>query len=567
MMFRISFLLVFGIVGFCHISAQVDTVLKRVWNVGYPVSSVFNQGGDELFITGARGFEVYAGEGEFQILDARQSSPLFWKGDTLVSGSGEWYKFFNESPYEDFQHWRHHIFSSTQTFTEGWLDSNQLLVCDGARLYEFELVPTDSRWLHDCSVRGFQWVDDVLIANSYSGVWVDSVWLANPPKFNDGAILQLQDTIFSMGQYVVKWPVGQPEDRVILQYPQKLMMPDYTTASPLARARKDGVVWHDELYWYSFTGFGVYRSGEFKAYSDLNVLHVVEVENELILLTRGQGVHRFNGESFEKLDLPEGVNYFDVAKPASGPWLFATDHGLCIWRENGRRIEFLGMEDGLPSSIVCSILPDEWGTYWVSTFAGVVRYDLANGLLEHHAPLVEFNRFSKGTGPNGELAFGSTDGIHAFQPKPPSIAMASPAGLVWWVGFGAFLVIAMSSLWLLQSRRKLNRQVQHSTLRVAELEREAFQARIRELIYEDIDGISVNGIAEKFEMSRRTFYRKCTEYDLRPGVVIREIRIQTALKAMERDGISMAEAAKRVGYSPNHLRRLLDEEKPSVQET
>ena len=60
--------------------------------------------------------------------------------------------------------------------------------------------------------------------------------------------------------------------------------------------------------------------------------------------------------------------------------------------------------------------------------------------------------------------------------------------------------------------------------------------------------------------------RKCTEYDLRPGVVIREIRIQTAVKAMEKDGISMAEAAKRVGYSPNHLRRLLDEERPIVQE-
>lgn len=29
----------------------------------------------------------------------------------------------------------------------------------------------------------------------------------------------------------------------------------------------------------------------------------------------------------------------------------------------------------------------------------------------------------------------------------------------------------------------------------------------------------------------------------------------------------MADAAKRVGYSPNHLRRLLDEERPSAQET
>ena len=46
----------------------------------------------------------------------------------------------------------------------------------------------------------------------------------------------------------------------------------------------------------------------------------------------------------------------------------------------------------------------------------------------------------------------------------------------------------------------------------------------------------------------------------------REIRIQTAVKAMEKDGISLAEAAKRVGYSPNHLRRLLDEERPIVQE-
>lgn len=39
------------------------------------------------------------------------------------------------------------------------------------------------------------------------------------------------------------------------------------------------------------------------------------------------------------------------------------------------------------------------------------------------------------------------------------------------------------------------------------------------------------------------------------------------VKAMGKDGVSMADAAKRVGYSPNHLIRLLDEERPSVLET
>ena len=58
-----------------------------------------------------------------------------------------------------------------------------------------------------------------------------------------------------------------------------------------------------------------------------------------------------------------------------------------------------------------------------------------------------------------------------------------------------------------------------------------------------------------------------TAWDMCLGVVILAIRIQTVVKAMGKDGVSMADAAKRVGYSPNHLIRLLDEERPSVLET
>jgi signal transduction histidine kinase len=82
----------------------------------------------------------------------------------------------------------------------------------------------------------------------------------------------------------------------------------------------------------------------------------------------------------------------------------------------------LGTDEGLPNTAVVAILPDNNGHLWLSTHKGLVQFDLqtskairsyevADGL-----PSNEFNRGAAFGTSNGELFFGSTNGLLVFDP-------------------------------------------------------------------------------------------------------------------------------------------------------
>ncbi|MGV3589670.1 MAG: hybrid sensor histidine kinase/response regulator transcription factor [Adhaeribacter sp.] len=103
-------------------------------------------------------------------------------------------------------------------------------------------------------------------------------------------------------------------------------------------------------------------------------------------------------------------------------WLGTKGGGINVFNpENGRVIAHYTVQDGLADDKVCAILPGAKNQLWISTYNGLSRLDLkrksfrnfytADGLLTN-----EFNQGSALVGNDGNLYFGSMDGIIYFNP-------------------------------------------------------------------------------------------------------------------------------------------------------
>ncbi len=528
-----------------------DTVLVAVLNLGYPVNSVFNGEGGVVHLTGAKGLEHRVGAGEFEVLDPFQTTPVFWTGSALVDGN-EWSALFGKDPFQAGRVWQD-FFGQDEMYSEARIDSSRSLVCDGFRVYEVNFRENAGVFLEEESIRGFQWLEGELVANSYGGVYRDGERLLDL-EFNDGVVLEHEGWGYSMGQFVLRWPLSCPDELDLIHWPDSFMRDGFSYYD-----RRDGAVWNGRLWWYSYGRFGVYEENIWKVLTtEIDVFTAIPMDDALMLSTRGDGVWRFDGTHFESMGWPPWIEYNDVLEMGADRYLLATNHGLAIADQETGDFELRSIDEGIPSASVCAIVEDEWGTYWVSTFGGVIRYSLEHGVLEHHDPLVEFNRFSHAITPDGGIAFGSTRGIYTFRPTPPDLPKPE---MPWDWLVGLLVLVIGSGVWVWRMElRKMKAQESASAERMESLERQALLAQIREGIYRDLQGASAESVADALEMSRRTLYRKCAECDIKLSALIREIRVEHARKLLDRGDLTFAAVASRVGYSPNHLRRVLNGE-------
>lgn len=102
-------------------------------------------------------------------------------------------------------------------------------------------------------------------------------------------------------------------------------------------------------------------------------------------------------------------------------WMGTWGGGLVKFNLETESFSAFTIEDGLPSNVIYSILPDPSGNLWVSTNGGLCRfnpaslefrnYDYSDGL-----PGSEFNQGAACLLRDGRMAFGGTDGLTIFSP-------------------------------------------------------------------------------------------------------------------------------------------------------
>ncbi|MFT7031359.1 MAG: signal transduction histidine kinase/DNA-binding response OmpR family regulator, partial [Marinoscillum sp.] len=104
-------------------------------------------------------------------------------------------------------------------------------------------------------------------------------------------------------------------------------------------------------------------------------------------------------------------------------WIASYGGGLLKWNYVTSKVEkTFTKDDGLPDNTIASMILDENGNIWMSTFNGVTQFDpqserftnysTADGLIQS-----EFDRHHGFKLPDGRIAFGGTSGYSVFDPK------------------------------------------------------------------------------------------------------------------------------------------------------
>ncbi len=157
--------------------------------------------------------------------------------------------------------------------------------------------------------------------------------------------------------------------------------------------------------------------------------YIFERSNGDIWLATEQGVfvfapdfhliHHYNANSDDTgLRLSHNVCYV-IYEDNDCNMLLGTENGLNIIDPESNSIRIYRKKDGMASDVVCGIVPDEKGNYWISTYYGLSYLDTREGDfqnffvadgLSHN----EFNRFSFFRGTDGRYYFGGVNGLNAF---------------------------------------------------------------------------------------------------------------------------------------------------------
>ena len=102
-------------------------------------------------------------------------------------------------------------------------------------------------------------------------------------------------------------------------------------------------------------------------------------------------------------------------------WLATGSQGLLRWDRAHGRIRSIDRKQGLPTTSIHAIYPDNHGMLWMPSDNGIVRYAPRTGQVKVFTTadgtgFDEFNRLSHAQGPDGRLYFGGLNGITAFHP-------------------------------------------------------------------------------------------------------------------------------------------------------
>lgn len=106
---------------------------------------------------------------------------------------------------------------------------------------------------------------------------------------------------------------------------------------------------------------------------------------------------------------------------ANGIYWLATTDGLIRWDKAHHAYKLYTRADGLSNNNIYAIYPDNYGRLWLSSDYGIMTFDTASGSVKTYTEQDgisnnEFNRLSHFQSSNGNIYFGSLNGITAFDP-------------------------------------------------------------------------------------------------------------------------------------------------------
>ena len=109
-----------------------------------------------------------------------------------------------------------------------------------------------------------------------------------------------------------------------------------------------------------------------------------------------------------------------MTEDSSGTLWVGTNEGL-LRIKNGKLLEQLTVQQGLPNNVIYGILSDDKGNLWFSSNRGITRYSIAASKITDFTENdgLQSNEFNQGAAfraRNGEMYFGGISGFNVFNP-------------------------------------------------------------------------------------------------------------------------------------------------------
>lgn len=150
---------------------------------------------------------------------------------------------------------------------------------------------------------------------------------------------------------------------------------DFWFASTIGLLKYDGTDW--EVF-TTADGFSSDRPGAL-FYDSNNNLWVASYQ-------QGGGIDKFDGVSVTTYSFSDGISNVDIrysnaiTEDADGVLYFGTNFGIAVF--DGADWTSINLADGLPEEHVRTIVIDDQEKFWISTFAGLSKYDPTLGVFE-----------------------------------------------------------------------------------------------------------------------------------------------------------------------------------------
>jgi Signal transduction histidine kinase len=179
-----------------------------------------------------------------------------------------------------------------------------------------------------------------------------------------------------------------------------------------------------------------YETNNFTRINELEGVFIQDIfedtEGKIWVSTYSKGVYRYNPGTGEwnvfehNTSDPRSLPYNKVTAVFEDSkkklWITTQGGGFCLFNREDETFTTFNTTNGMPNDVVYQIVEDNETNLWLSTNAGLVRYNPQTGVFKNYTvgnglKTNQFNYKSSFKTPDGTIYFGSVDGFVRFNPS------------------------------------------------------------------------------------------------------------------------------------------------------
>ena len=116
------------------------------------------------------------------------------------------------------------------------------------------------------------------------------------------------------------------------------------------------------------------------------------------------------------------VDFRHMLHDKEGIYWIATREGLLRWDKANATTRLFTTDDGLPNNVLNAVFEDDFGFLWVSSENGIIQFQKSTAKVKNYRSAdgiahPEFNRISHYQDEEGNIYFGSMNGVTYFHPR------------------------------------------------------------------------------------------------------------------------------------------------------